>query len=80
MDKTRVRQTDLFEVRSKTGRVYEITEQTMQIMTTFLDNSNTGWLDGKKRYLVKSGGSANMLSDSEFYMVSSGENASRVRP
>lgn len=78
MNKTRTVQTDLFEAKSSTGRVYVISEQTTQIMTTFLDNSNTGWIDGTKHYRVKSGGSANKLSETEFHIVASGEDVTRV--
>jgi len=78
MNKTRTVQTDLFEAKSKTGRVYVISEQTTQIMSTFLDNSNTGWMDGTKHYKVRSGGSANKLSDTEFHILASGEDATRL--
>lgn len=78
MSKTRTVQTDLFEAKSKTGRIYVISEQTTQIMTTFLDNSNTGWMDGTKHYKVRSGGSANKLSEAEFHILASGEDATRL--
>jgi len=71
-------QTDLFETKSKTGRVYEISEQSTQIMTTVLDNSITGWMDGEKTYKVRSGGFANKLSENEFHIFASGENATRI--
>jgi hypothetical protein len=78
VEKTRVKQTDLFEVKSITGRVYEVSEQTMQIMTTFLNGSNTGWLDGTKRYVVISGGSVIKVSENDFFIVASGETATRA--
>jgi hypothetical protein len=78
MNKTRTIQTDLFEAKSKTGRVYVISEQTTQIMTTFLDNSNTGWMGGTKHYKVRSGGVANKLSETEFHILASGEDATRL--
>ncbi|MDF9773331.1 hypothetical protein [Pseudomonas baetica] len=78
MKKTRTVQTDLFEAKSKTGRVYVISEQTTQILTTFLDNSNTGWIDGSKCYKVRSGGSANKLSETDFHILASGEYATRL--
>jgi hypothetical protein len=78
MNKTRTIQTDLFEAKSKTGRVYAISEQTTQIMTTFLNGSNTGWMDGTKHYKVRSGGSANKLSETEFHILASGEDATRL--
>lgn len=78
MNRTRSKQTDLFETKSKTGRVYEIFEESTQIMTTGLDNSNTEWVDGAKIYKVRSGGFANKLSEKEFHIFASGENATRI--
>jgi hypothetical protein len=78
MNKTRTVQIDLFEAKSKTGRIYVISAQSTQIMTTYLDNSNTGWMDGTKHYKVRSGGSANKLSETEFHILASGEDATRL--
>ena len=78
MDKTRVVQTDQFEVRSSTGRIYELSEQTTQIKTTFVNDSETGWIDGNKHYKVRSGGSANKFSQTEFHILASGEVAIRL--
>jgi hypothetical protein len=78
MSRTRTVQTDLFETKSKTGRVYEITEQSTLIMTTVLDNSDTGWMVETKHYKVRSGGFANKLSENEFHIFASGENATRI--
>lgn len=78
MNRTRTVQTDLFETKSKTGRVYEISEQSTLIMTTFLDSSDTGWMVETKTYKVRSGGFANKLSENEFHIFASGENATRI--
>jgi len=78
MSKTRIVQTDIFEAKSKTGRIYVIAEQTIQVMRTLEDESNTGWMDGAKYYLVKSGGTAKKLSVTEFHLIASGENATRM--
>ena len=77
MDKTRVVQTDQFEVRSSTGRIYELSEETTQIKTTLVNDSETGWIDENKHYNVRSGGSANKLSQTEFHILASGEDAIR---
>lgn len=71
-------QTDLFEAKSKTGRVYEIFEQSTLIMTAVPDNSDTGWIVETKNYKVRSGGFANKLSENEFHIFASGENATRI--
>lgn len=70
--------TALFESISKTGRVYEITEQSTLIMTTGLNNSDTDWAVETKIYKVRSGGFANKLSENEFHIFASGENATRI--
>ena len=78
MNRTRTKKTDLFEAKSKTGRVYEISEQSTPLMTTFLSNSNTGWMNETKHYKVRSGGFAKKLSENEFLILASGENATRI--
>jgi hypothetical protein len=78
MTRTRTVQTDLFETKSKTGRVYEITEQSTLTMTNVMENSNSGWLVETKNYKVRSGGFANKLSENEFHIFASGENATRI--
>lgn len=78
MDKTRIVHTDQFEVKSSTGRIYELSEQTTQIKTTFESNSKMGWINGNKHYSVRSGGSANKLSQTEFHILASGEDATRL--
>lgn len=70
--------TDLFEIKSKTGRVYEITEHSTLIMTSVLENSNTGWMVETKNYKVRSGGFAYKISENEFHIFASGENATRI--
>lgn len=70
--------TDLFETKSKTGRVYEITEQSTFTMTNVLENSNTGWMVETKNYKVRSGGFAYKISENEFHIFASGENATRI--
>ena len=78
MDRTRVVNTDQFEVKSITGRIYEIFEQTTQTKTTFGGDSDTGWVDGAKHYKVRSGGCANKLSQTGFHILASGEDATRI--
>ena len=78
MDRTRVVNTDQFEVKSNTGRIYEIFEQTSQTKTTLGGDSDTGWIDGAKHYKVRSGGCANKLSQSKFHILASGEDATRI--
>ena len=78
MDTTRIVNTDQFEVKSITGRIYEIFEQTTQTKTTFGGDSNTGWKDGVKHYKVRSGGCANKLSQTGFHILASGEDAIRI--
>ena len=78
MDKTRIVNTDLFEVKSATGRIYEICEQTIQIKATCADGIKAGWISGNRRYKVRSGGSANKLSHTEFHILASGEDANRL--
>ena len=78
MDTTRIVRTDLFEVKSGTGRIYEISEQTTQTKTTPADGSNMGWIEGAKQYKVRSGGSASKLSQTEFHIIASGEDAIRI--
>ena len=78
MDRTRIVNTDQFEVKSITGRIYEIFEQTTQTKTSFGDDSNTGWIDGAKQYKVRSGGCANKLSQTAFHIFASGEDATRI--
>jgi hypothetical protein len=78
MDRTRVVSTDQFEVKSISGRIYEISEETTQTKSTFGGDSNTGWLDGAKHYKVRSGGTAYKFSQTGFHILASGENASRI--
>lgn len=78
MIKARTVRTDLFEAKSQTGRTYEIEELTTQFMTTGLDGSNSRWLDQAIHYHVRSGGSANKLSQTEFHILASGEDATRI--
>ena len=78
VNRTRTVQTDLFETKSKTGRVYEISEQSTLSMTTVLNNSDTAWIVETKTYKVRSGGFANKLSENEFHIFASGENATRI--
>lgn len=78
MDKIRIVLTDQFEAKSSTGRIYELSENTTQIKTTFSNDSKNGWIDGIKQYSVRSGGSANKLSPTEFHILASGEDATRI--
>lgn len=78
MNKKQIVQTDLFKAKSESGKVYEISEQTTQIKTIFMDNTDTGWMNGSKSYLVRSGGLANKISDTEFEIVTAGEIATRL--
>ena len=78
MDTTRIVNTDQFEVKSITGRIYEIFEQTTQTKTTCGGDSDTGWVDGAKHYKVRSGGCANKLSQTGFHILASGEDATRI--
>lgn len=76
--KTRQQQTDAFQVKTESGKVYGITEFTEQMYQEFLNSADNGWADGMKEYRVSGGGHANKKSTTEFEIVATGEIATRV--
>lgn len=76
--KTRQQQTDAFQVRTESGKVYGVTEITDQMYRESLSSSANGWIDGLKEYRVVGGGHANKKSDQEYEIVATGEIAIRI--
>jgi hypothetical protein len=78
MAASRSRETDRFEVKGSTGRIYTITERTDQIDVTTLDDEFRRWEDVQKSYLVLGGGSVSRINDSSFVLVATGETVTRL--
>ena len=76
--KTRLQQTDAFQAKTESGKVYGITELTEQMYQEFLNSADNGWADGMKEYRVSGGGHANKKSKTEFEIVATGEIATRI--
>lgn len=68
----RVIEKDRFQVRDEKGRVYEIIYFIEQIDVTTLDDTTRQWEDGMGRLQLSTGGAVNMISDSEYDLVSLG--------
>jgi len=73
MAASRSRETDRFEAKGPSGRIYTITERTEQIDVTALDDQIRRWEDVHKSYLVLGGGSVNRVDESAFIIVATGE-------
>ena len=76
--KSRQQQTDAFNVKTQSGKIYGIAEFTHQIYQEFLNPADNVWADGMKQYKVSSGGNANKKSDTEYEIVATGELAVRI--
>ena len=76
--KTRQQQTDAFQVKTESGKVYGITEITDQLYQESISSSANAWINGMKEYRVVGGGHANKKSDLEFEIVATGEIATRI--
>lgn len=76
--KSRQQQTDAFQVKTESGKVYGITEYTEQTYHEFLNPADNGWADGMKGYKVAGGGNANRKSAAEYEIVATGEIATRI--
>ncbi len=76
--KTRLQQTDAFQAKTESGKVYGITEFTEQMYQEFLNGAENGWADGMKEYRVSGGGHANQKSKTEYEIVATGEMVTRI--
>ncbi|WP_455830333.1 hypothetical protein [Pseudomonas fluorescens] len=76
--KTRQQQTDAFQVKTDSGKVYGITEFTEQMYQEFLNPADDKWTDGMKAYKVSGGGNANRKSATEYEIVATGEIGTRI--
>ena len=75
--KRRTVTTARFKAKGESGRIYEIIEQADQLFEQPLSGPGK-WKTGTKEYLVSTGGSANKISDTEFHIVLTEENATRI--
>lgn len=76
--KTRLQQTDAFQAKTESGKLYGITEFTEQMYQETLSAADNGWIDGMKEYRVSSGGHANQKSKTVYEIVATGEMATRI--
>lgn len=76
--RTRQLQTDAFQVKTESGKVYGITEYNEQMYQEFLNPADNGWADGMTGYKVAGGGNANKKSATEYEIVATGEIGIRI--
>jgi len=78
MATTRIIQTDQFQVKGSSGKVYTITEETTQHDGTTISDTHTQWKNGLAGYTVQGGGAANKSASGEFVIVATGESCVRI--
>lgn len=76
--RTRQLQTDAFQVKTESGKVYGITEYKDQMYQEFWNPADNGWTDGMTGYKVAGGGNANRKSATEYEIVATGEIGIRI--
>ena len=76
--KTRQLQTDAFKVKTKSGKIYDISEVQTQTYHEFLNPADNNWAEGMTEYKVKGGGHANKKSSNEYEIVATEEIAVRI--
>ena len=75
--KTRIMETDRFQVRAENGEIFTVVEQTEQIGTNVLGSQLTRWEDSLKSYCCNAG-RVTRRSETEFEIIAKGKLVSRL--
>ena len=75
--KTRIIETDRFQVETESGEQFTVIEQTEQVGIDALGSLSTRWENSMRSYRCNVG-SVNRVSEVEYEIVSKGQRATRV--